>query len=90
MLMTEREKKLQRTVEWLINLLEDAVNKTDDYCKEKCPVRDHDRNCPAELLTEYISGDGEDIELGWERDYQDCMELQVEWYMEKANERFKD
>lgn len=33
--MTEREQKLQRTVEWLLNLLEDAVNKTDDYCKEK-------------------------------------------------------
>ena len=86
MQMTEREQKLQRTVEWLINLLEDAVNKTDDYCKEKCPVPDHDRNCPAELLEEYISGDGEDIELGWERDYQDCMELQVEWYMEHANQ----
>ena len=74
--MTEREQKLQRTVEWLINLLEDAVNKTNDYCKEKCPVRDHDRNCPAELCAEYQIDD--DVELDWERDYQDCMELQVE------------
>lgn len=81
--MTEQEQKLQRTVEWLINLLEDAVNKTDDYCKEKCPVRDHDGNCPAELfLPEW---DGEDEYYNWERDYQDCMELQVEWYVEKAN-----
>ena len=85
--MTDREKKLQRTVEWLINLLEDAVNKTDDYCKEKCPVRDHDRICPAESMRLY---EEDDRQWDWERDYQKCMELQVEWYMEKANERFKD
>lgn len=85
--MTEREQKLQRTVEWLINLLENAVNKTDDYCKKKCPVRDHDRNCPAESMRLY---EEDDSQWDWERDYQKCMKLQVEWYVEKANERFKD
>ena len=82
--MTEREQKLQRTVEWLINLIEDAVNSTDDYCKEKCPVRDHDRLCPAVSMRLY---EEDDRQWDWERDYQKCMELQVDWYVENANRR---
>lgn len=35
--MTEREQKLQRTLEWLIGLIEDAVNKTDDYAERNAP-----------------------------------------------------
>lgn len=80
--MTNTEKKLQRALEWLINLHEDAFNKRGDYCREFCPVRDHDRNCPAEYLEEYW--DGEDEYTNWERDYQECMELQVEYYMENS------
>ena len=74
--MTEREQKLQRTVEWLINLHEDAVNALDDYCQNRCPVRDHGRNCPAELfLPEW---DGEDEYYNFDCDYQECMKLQVD------------
>lgn len=81
--MTEREQKLQRTVEWLINLIEDAIDATDDYCANHCPVRDHDGYCPAELfLPEY---DGEDEYPYWERDYRECMDLRVKFFVEKAN-----
>lgn len=84
--MTTREQKLQKTLEWLINLYEDAINVADgDYCQNRCPVRDHDRNCPAEYLDEYEMPDG-DIEISYERDYMACRKLQVETYMEKAND----
>lgn len=75
--MTEREQKLQRALEWLINLHEDAFNKRGDYCQEFCPVRDHDRNCPALMPVE-------EFFCYHERDYQKCMKLQVDYYMENA------
>ena len=90
--MTEREQKLQRTLEWLIDLIEDAVNKTDDYCREKCPVRDHDRICPAISMNSYFDDYGDDepnSQWDWERDYQECMKLRVEYFVEKANERLE-
>ena len=80
--MTEREQKLQKALEWLIDLHEDAVNKTGDYCRKKCPVRDLNRNCPAESIRLYE----EESHWDWERDYQKCMKLQVKYFVEKANE----
>lgn len=77
-MITDREQKLRKALEWLINLHEDAINRDGDYCHEFCPVRDEQRGCPAEHNA--------NIKNFYERDYQKCMELQVEYYTEKANE----
>lgn len=77
-MITDREQKLRKALEWLINLHEDAINKDGDYCREFCPVRDEQRGCPAEHNTS--------IKNFHERDYKKCMELQVDYYTEKANE----
>lgn len=81
-MITDREQKLRKALEWLINLREDAINRDGDYCREFCPVRDKAGYCPAETVEEYF-----DAELDhWTRDYKKCMELQVDYYTEKANE----
>ena len=76
--MTDREQKLQRALEWLIDLHEDAINRDGNYCQEFCPVRGETTGCPAEHRT--------DIKNFYERNYQQCIELQVKYYVEKANE----
>lgn len=74
--MTEHEQKLQRTVEWLLALIEDAIDAADDYCANHCPVREPSGFCPAEdRVDEY------DV-----RDYRECMDLRVKFFVEKANE----
>ena len=80
--MTDNEKKLRRALEWLINLHEDAINASDkSYCGEFCPVRDKQTDfCPAEYVVEHFNPDFDT----YERDYQKCMELQVEYYTENA------
>lgn len=75
-MITDREQKLRKALEWLINLHEDAINKDGDYCHEFCSVRDEQHGCPAEHNA--------NIKDFYERDYQKCMELQVEYYIEHA------
>lgn len=83
--MTDNEKKLLRALEWLINLHEDAINKHSNYCMYHCPVGYEFRHkCPAEFPIPQQAADGTDYCV-IERDYSECMKLQVEYYLEKAN-----
>ena len=80
--ITDYEKKLLRALVLLINLHEDAINKHSNYCMYHCPVGYAFRHkCPAEFPIPQQAADYCVIE----RDYSECMELQVQYYLEKAN-----
>ena len=83
--MNYSHEQYRRALKHLINLQETVINKTCNYCNDFCPVRDKNGYCSAEHLGEYWFNSGDDIELYAERDFQECMTLQLNYYLEKAN-----
>ena len=82
---TEREKRIdaQRALAYVLDLYEDAVNDTEDYCLKRCPIREYDY-CPAFWLEKHQTEDGLEF-YTQERDWEDCIRLRIEWYTKEAS-----
>ena len=80
--MSEREQALQKALEYVLDLYEDAVNDTEDYCLKRCPIREYDY-CPAFWLEKHQTEDGLEY-YTQERDYKDCKRLRVAWYTKEG------
>lgn len=81
---TFTNEQLLKTVKWFIKFLEDTIDENGDYCRAACPLRDNFGCCDAICRDEiYTEDDYEEFE---ERDFPLCMNLQIKYFVEKANE----